>query len=84
MSYIASPRGRGYYPGMLKKLILPVAFASLFLGGCFVHTHGGGHGCGHGYRWNGNRCVATIHPKKNKGNHNGQKKDVVIIRDHRR
>jgi hypothetical protein len=60
--------------------ILAAIFA-IVASGCFVHTRGGGRGCGHGYRWNGNRCVATIHHKKKHKHNNGR---GVVHRDHRR
>ena len=67
----------------MRSTLITLVFA-VFLSGCIVHSHGRGrHGCGHGYRWNGHRCVATVHPKK-KHKHGHGKKDTVIIRDHRR
>ena len=64
---------------MLKKLIISTFLATLIGGsvGCVVRTGpaGGGHRCGRGTNWNGNRCAPNV-VKRNNNN-------TVIIRDHR-
>ena len=81
MSYIARRREHGYHRRMLKKLTRPIILA-FSLGGCIVHTHGKSArrhdpSCPPGHAWDNGRC----HPR---GKAKGHKKDVVIIRDHRR
>jgi hypothetical protein len=70
---------------MLKKLLPTIMIATFTLGllsSCIVHTRG--RGCGHGARWNGNRCVSTVNNNRNRHRHPPKKKDKVIIHDNRR